>query len=93
MMILDHFRQFCQTQQKPKSNDFTTLSEDLSVEQDEIFESRKKKVQEICKKYNMTTGKPSQKIFNTAKVDEIAQQGLKILCPMLNLDDAPPIKF
>ena len=42
---------------KPSLND--------STNQEAVFELRKRKITEVCKKYKMNTGKPSPKIFKS----------------------------
>ena len=37
----------------------------ISTQQEAIFESRRQKIIEVCKKYKMNTGKPSSEIFDT----------------------------
>ena len=56
-MAISIFRGFIFLPPKPSFND--------STKQEVIFESRRQKVIEVCKKYKMNTGKPSLGIFNS----------------------------
>jgi hypothetical protein len=38
---------------------------DKSIEVEKLFELRKEKVTEVCKKYKMNTGKPLSNIFDS----------------------------
>ena len=59
LLIHDNFifRGFIFRQPEPSSN--------VSTIQEAIFESRRQKIIEVCKKYKMNTGKPSSEIFDT----------------------------
>ena len=52
-----NFRDFIFLQPEPSFN--------VSTIQEAIFESRRQKIIEVCKKYKMNTGKPSSEIFDT----------------------------
>ena len=59
LLIHDNFifRGFIFLQPEPSFN--------VSTIQEAIFESRRQKIIEVCKKYKMNTGKPSSEIFDT----------------------------
>ena len=44
---------------------FLPPSFNISTQHEPIFESRRQKIIEVCKKYKMNTGMPSSKIFDT----------------------------